>query len=162
HGAVKHSHGPAHDLDDGGSDVPRSGRAGDPCVADPADSHARPAARRVALAASPSADLRATHLGAVYRNAVRPVLLAVLRDLAQVGILACVSASALPDHWLPADVAIDGDRSRSREDQSSAAAADAVPDAPLPCIPWHFDHELDHVDRGELVSRGPSALADPK
>ena len=69
------------------------------------------------------------------------------------GLLACVSASALHHHWLPADVATDGHRPRSRKNQLSAAAADAVPDAALPCIPWHLDHELDHADRRELVSR---------
>ena len=36
HGAVQRPHGAAHDLDDGGSDVPRAGGAGHPRVADPA------------------------------------------------------------------------------------------------------------------------------
>ena len=84
---------------------------------------------------------------------------AVLRAIAALRLLARVSASAFPHHRLPADVAIDGNRPGSREDQLSAAAAHGVPDAALPRIPWHLDHELDHADRGELVSRLQSDLA---
>src|SRR5688572_5050005 len=159
HGALQRSHGAAHDLDDGGSTVPGAGRTGDPRLADTPPPTARHAASRAALKGGPGVHVRAAYARAVYRNSVRAVLLAVLRDLTPLGVLACVSAFALPDHWLPADVATDGNRSGSWKNQLSAAVAHAVPDAALPCIPWYLDHELDHADRGELVSGVQSDVA---
>ena len=82
--------------------------------------------------------------GAVHRNPVRALLLAVLRDLA-FRLLACVPASALP-HRLPADVATDGHRPVPGRIIILLLMLFLM----LPFhVPWHLDHELDHADRRE-------------
>ena len=120
---------------------------------------ARHAARRAALTVARVLTFAPLTLALFIATPFALVLLLVLRALAALGVLACVPASALPDHRLPADVATDGDRPGSRKNQLSAAAADAVPDAALPRLPRYLDHELDHADRGELVSGVQSDLA---
>ena len=100
HGAFQRPHRAAHDLDDGGSHVSRPGGASHPRIADPVQSTAPHAARRVALAVGPGVH-RSRHSRSRFSSQHR------LRCTARRSIVslrwasACVSASPLPHHWLP-------------------------------------------------------------
>ena len=108
-------------------------------------------ARAAALATGSRVDLRPAGAGPVHRHAVRSLLLHALRDHPPVDVLARVPASAFHRHRRDDDVAAGRRRPDSRAARLSVPAAGDVPDAAVPRLPRHLDHEREPADRRGLV-----------